>query len=247
MWDWRSAAPPTKKAKKDTNVAAASPAKKETFTCLECLEECYKTKKTTNIKYAKICRKDVSSVQRHKERWHVEKNKCTFVPTHSKQIKLIVDRYNTDIDDEDRDVLSNKPAASEGRKYYPGPDPPEHVPTPCGPTPTSLQTSASSSIPLQSTLFDFAKQQTPSTVTDDTQTILAAIHDLSLNVKGIKTRQKTICEAAFEDPKKSQTLQALRSSKTIDDAISFCEAYEFTTKELKKGSYAVRFVSTHFC
>ena len=120
------------------------------------------------------------------------------MPTHSKQVKLIVNRYNTDIDDEDRDVLSNKPAASEGQKDYPGPDP-EHAPTPCGPTPTLLPTSA---IPLQLTLFDFAKQQTPSTVTDDTQTILAAIHDLSLNVKDIKHDKEQFARLHSEIRKK---------------------------------------------
>ena len=95
VWDWKAGSSASKKFKNDAKEQKAqrkeSTSKKETFTCLECLEKSYKVKKLGELKFANISRNDKSSIDRQKSRWHQPptNKECTVVPTYSTRVKSI--------------------------------------------------------------------------------------------------------------------------------------------------------------
>ena len=68
--DWKAGPSASKKfesdAKEQKTQRKESTSKKETLTCLECLEKSYKTKKLWELKFANISQNDKSSIDRHK-------------------------------------------------------------------------------------------------------------------------------------------------------------------------------------
>ena len=99
VWDWKAGSSASKKFKNDAKEQKTqrkeSTSKKETFTCLECLEKSYKAKKLGELKFANISRNDKSSIDRHKSRWHQPptNKECTVVPTDSTRVKSIKEQY----------------------------------------------------------------------------------------------------------------------------------------------------------
>ena len=99
MWDWKTGPSTSKKfrsdAKEQKTQRKESTSKKETFTCLECLEKSYKAKKSEELKFTNISRNDKSSIDSHKSRWHQPpaNKECTAVPTDSTRIKSIKEQH----------------------------------------------------------------------------------------------------------------------------------------------------------
>ena len=89
MWDWKNAKyknhVPYKK-QKATKI-------EESQICIECLEVSLKGNR--DKKYTSLCRKDNSSVKRHKDRWHKGSNSstCTIIPSSAPEIIALRKQY----------------------------------------------------------------------------------------------------------------------------------------------------------
>ena len=65
----------------------------ESQICIECLE--VSLKRNRDKKYTSLCRKDNSSVKRHKDRWHKGSNSstCTIIPSSAPEIIALRKQY----------------------------------------------------------------------------------------------------------------------------------------------------------
>ena len=96
----------SKLTKKTTICKIAS---KDSFTCIQCFERCFKEKR--DFKFASMCRADKSSVTRHKSRWHTLPSniECTIVPTNSIEIDHIKQKYSF----ESETPVANSPSGNK--------------------------------------------------------------------------------------------------------------------------------------
>ena len=80
---------PKVKKVKQSETSTSAHAKNPGFACLECVKEVSKGKRDEKTAY--ICRKDSTSINRHKTRWHsgVGNEKCTIEPANSVKVKQI--------------------------------------------------------------------------------------------------------------------------------------------------------------
>ena len=180
VWDWKAGPSASKKFKSDSKEQKTqrkeSTSKKETFTCLECLES-YKAKKLGELKFANISRNDKSSIDRHKYCWHQPpaNKECTIVPTDSTRVKLIKEQYK------ESHLIIIKDEIVKDKKESSG-----SITTP------TIVTNAPSKPnqprrPLQATLIDFVGKKENSDSQVDS--IIDAIKELTLEVKDMKKQK----------------------------------------------------------
>lgn len=96
MWDWTKGCSSKENQpvpEKKNKIMGSNTKKSDKHVCLQCMELHLKGKR--DERFISVCRKDPSSIKRHKDRWHnLPANKpCTFVPSTAPEVAILAEKY----------------------------------------------------------------------------------------------------------------------------------------------------------
>ena len=238
MWDWKNAKykdhVPNKK-QKATKI-------EESYICLECLEVSLKGNR--DEKYASLCRKDNSSIKRHKDRWHEGSNlsTCTIISSSAPEIIALRKQYKDqqptvlDEDNEAAKTITTQemlletavPVTEDDSRsdadYY-------HEKNTL--TSSSVNRQSTYSITIadssdkpkknQKTLFSFkqAKSEQEPTLSD----VMESINSLSIEIKKMTSRHNKM-ENVLNDPNQAKTLEKVKKVENINEIMEATDLIE---------------------
>ena len=238
MWLWRTGGGSKKKdpvPEKRTKIEAKTKPKRavEKYYCMECLELYFSGKREE--RFAMLCRIDVSSVNRHKNRWHTTSESCmyTVVPSTAPQVKALERRYAKSVP---TPAALSKVAPSSIQLSRPLEEGPTLV-SRLEPTtsiaevdvPEKPERSSKTSPKNQATLLSY--KQSTTTVSSGTEVtldnVMDAISSLSLKVDNFGKKHANLEQLLFEDDDVRTAVLARRQSDDICHLADISEFLQF--------------------
>ena len=217
-----------KKTEPQKNKKADNINEEKSFTCKECFEGFLSRNNPSKVTSTRICRLNSSSIQRHKSTWHnsPQTAKCTFLPTNSVDIINIKKKHKKNTSEQENIA----PETTREQQHLSENEQSEKQDSSDKQECVKKQHSEKE---VQSTILIYKKnpEGEEDSSKNEQSCLLEKMNELTIEVKNMKKHHENICNIAFQDPKKSSLLEALRKCGNLIDFLKVSKDFEWFCDE----------------